>query len=129
MSGKNSNKNNQNDNVSNEEIVKFEEAKADLATEIADLNTSAEALAEERNEFEATVSAWNADTEADRAVKDIDVSIDLLGGVEFAIKVCERALIHDDFDGVLASGTNDLSIAYSRIQSAITRLKIARDKL
>ncbi len=59
----------------------------------------------------------------------IAVGRNLRGEVEFCIKMCEKSLTSADFNGIDASGTNDLSIAYSRIQSAITRLKIARDKL
>ena len=61
--------------------------------------------------------------------KEVGVISDLRGELEFSIKMCNNMLRHSDFDGIDASGTDDRSIAYSRINSAITRLKIARDKL
>ena len=61
--------------------------------------------------------------------KEVAVTCDLKGELEFTIEMCNKMLRHSDFDGIDASGTDDRSIAYSRIQSAITRLKIAREKL
>lgn len=161
MGGKNSNKNNQNGNVSNEERQVFEEAKASLATEIervdtlgkeleaqkesqaaqgieldelgstlnkgvTELNDGRDALTEDRRAFE---EVHDNDERVNVPGAEIGVIGDLSDELEFAIAMCNKMLTHADFKGVDASGTNDLSIAYSRMQSAITRLKIARDKL
>ena len=61
--------------------------------------------------------------------QEVAVTTTLRDEVEFAIKMCEKSLMHDDFKSAVNGGTDDRSIAYSRIESAIVRLKIARDKL
>lgn len=62
-------------------------------------------------------------------VKEVGVISNLDSELGFTIEMCHQMLRHSDFDGINVSGTDNRSIAYSRIQGAVTRLKIARDKL
>jgi hypothetical protein len=65
----------------------------------------------------------------DPVVKEVGVTSNLNGELGLCIEMCNKILRHSDFDGIDADGTDDCSVAYSRIQSAIVRLKIAGEKL